>query len=237
MKTIALLFFLPLGFLLADPPAQPPTDWTVQGKTYHNVVVGKIDADQVHITYEGGVGAVDISDLAPDLQKQLGFDPQKAAAAQQQRAYEAEISDLKAEVARLQDELSRYKSAAQAQSQTTAASATKPSRKGYLYFYNDLLNQSGMLHDTNPSDHGFRPTYQSGPFAGMTEGDAKAYAQRQWAALSEGQKLAYEQNAETYGPGPDPDVPKPPGQYAPAPPTHQYQVTPTGGGGATVTGY
>ena len=31
--------------------------------------------------YDGGIGAVNIADLPPDIQKQLGFDPQKAAIA------------------------------------------------------------------------------------------------------------------------------------------------------------
>ena len=81
------------------------------------------------------------------------------------------------------------------------------------------------------------PKYKAGPLQGKTEGEGKVYAQEQWAVLSQDQKMVCEQNAANYGPGPDPDLPKPPGQYAPAPPTHQYQVTPTGGGGATVTGY
>ena len=28
-------------------------DWTVAGKTYHNVMVGQVEADCVHITYDG----------------------------------------------------------------------------------------------------------------------------------------------------------------------------------------
>jgi hypothetical protein len=87
-------------------------DWTVNGKIYHNVVVGIVEADRVHVTYDGGVGTVNISDLPPDVQKRLGYDPQKAALTQQLHALEMEISDLKAENARLRDELLRYKAAA-----------------------------------------------------------------------------------------------------------------------------
>lgn len=58
-------------------------DWTVDGKAYHNVIVGKIEADRVHITYDGGLGTVMLSDLTPGLQKRFGYDPAKANEAPQ----------------------------------------------------------------------------------------------------------------------------------------------------------
>jgi len=56
-------------------------DWTVNGVTYHNVTVGTVEADKVHIMYDGGLGAVALADLTPDLQKRFGYDPNKAKAA------------------------------------------------------------------------------------------------------------------------------------------------------------
>jgi hypothetical protein len=55
-------------------------DWTVNGKDYHNVTVGQVEPDRVHITYDGGVGTVMLSDLTPELQKRFDYDPQKAKA-------------------------------------------------------------------------------------------------------------------------------------------------------------
>jgi hypothetical protein len=56
-------------------------DWSVNGKDYHNVTVGKVEPDRVHITYDGGIGTVMLSDLTPELQKRFNYDPQKAKAA------------------------------------------------------------------------------------------------------------------------------------------------------------
>jgi len=55
-------------------------DWTVNGKDYHNVIVGQIDADRVHISYDGGIGTVALSDLPPDLQKRFNYNPAGAKA-------------------------------------------------------------------------------------------------------------------------------------------------------------
>jgi len=70
----ALVFLAGLSFIRAE-------DWTVNGKTYNNVTVSKVDADRVHITYDGGIGAILLSDLPPDLQKKFNYDPNAAAAA------------------------------------------------------------------------------------------------------------------------------------------------------------
>ena len=56
-------------------------DWTVSGKAYHNVKVGQVEAYRVHITYDGGIGAVMLADLSPELQKRFGYNPDKAKAA------------------------------------------------------------------------------------------------------------------------------------------------------------
>ena len=98
----------------------------------------------------------------------------------------------------------------------------KPTRNGYLYFYNDLVNKSGGLKGQKDGPI----IYRSGPFGGMTEGQAKASAQEQWAALSHDQQMACEQNAATYGPGVDPDAPNE---------KHIYNYQPNGMGGGTIT--
>jgi len=58
-------------------------DWTVAGKDYHNVKVGQVEADRVHITYDGGIGTIMLSDLTPELQKRFNFDPAKVREAAQ----------------------------------------------------------------------------------------------------------------------------------------------------------
>jgi hypothetical protein len=64
-------------------------DWTVNGKNYHNVTVGQVELDRVHITYDGGVGTVMLSDLTPELQKRFNYDPLKAKATAAQREEDA----------------------------------------------------------------------------------------------------------------------------------------------------
>jgi hypothetical protein len=72
MRPMLLMFLLVLP-IRAD-------DWTVEGKDFHNVKVGQVDPDKVHITYDGGIGTVLLSDLTPELQKRFGYDPAKAKA-------------------------------------------------------------------------------------------------------------------------------------------------------------
>jgi hypothetical protein len=82
----------PFGTLL---PAAPPAAWappsplpaqdnwtwtTSDGQTYNNVVITKIDSDTVAITHSLGVAHVPISTLPANIQKQLNYDPQAAAA-------------------------------------------------------------------------------------------------------------------------------------------------------------
>lgn len=76
----------PQAFVPPAPlPAQPNWNWTVLFREYHNVVVTKVEADCVHITYDGGIGSINTSDLPPDLQKLFNYDPQVAAAAAKQK--------------------------------------------------------------------------------------------------------------------------------------------------------
>src|SRR5271156_5255557 len=90
MKTLMLLLALMIPALAED--------WTVNGKDYHNVKVGQVEADRVHITYDGGIGAVMLSDLPPDLKKRFNYDPQAAEKASQQK--ESAMSQADADQAR-----------------------------------------------------------------------------------------------------------------------------------------
>jgi len=82
-------------------------DWTVDGKDYHNVTVGEVEADRVHITYDGGLGTVPLADLPPDLQKRFGYDPAKAKseAGAREKSRLAAAADAQANVASAQASL------------------------------------------------------------------------------------------------------------------------------------
>jgi hypothetical protein len=74
MRSLALFLILVAFPVMAE-------DWTVAGKDYHNVKVTSVDPDCVHVTYEGGIGTFNFTDLTPDLRKRFGYDPDKAAIA------------------------------------------------------------------------------------------------------------------------------------------------------------
>jgi hypothetical protein len=63
-------------------PAQANWTWTtLSGKTYDNVVITSVSPDSVSITYAEGAATLPLVLLPPDLQKQLNYDPDAAAAA------------------------------------------------------------------------------------------------------------------------------------------------------------
>jgi hypothetical protein len=63
-------------------PAHPNWTWTtLDGTTYQNVVVTKIEPDTVSITHSLGVGHVLMVNLPPDIQKELGSSTAVARAA------------------------------------------------------------------------------------------------------------------------------------------------------------
>jgi hypothetical protein len=84
---------LALTFMLCFTTAQAE-DWTIKDKTFHNVVVGQIEADRVHITYDGGLGTVQLADLPPDLQKRFNYNPNAAKAAIQQRETDRQAAEV-----------------------------------------------------------------------------------------------------------------------------------------------
>jgi len=89
MKKTCLPLILALAVILFPVSAE---DWTVAGKDYHNVVVGQIEADRVHITYDGGIGTVMLVDLTPELQKRFNYDPVAAAKATAEQQAKASAS-------------------------------------------------------------------------------------------------------------------------------------------------
>lgn len=68
-------FFLMLMLTMTPIMAE---DWTVAGKTYHDILVTQVEADKVHVTYEGGIGTIPLVSLPPDLRKKFSYDPEKA---------------------------------------------------------------------------------------------------------------------------------------------------------------
>jgi len=68
-------------------------DWTINYKTFHNVVVTQSFDDHVSITFDGGVGNIRLAEMPPELQARFHYDPAKAKIAE----LEAENARLKAQ--------------------------------------------------------------------------------------------------------------------------------------------
>src|SRR6266404_3699487 len=73
------------------PPAAPTEITTRDGKAYRGVTVDRIEADGIVIDYrlEGGgsgIAKVKFVNLPENLQRQYGYDPQKAAAFESERS-------------------------------------------------------------------------------------------------------------------------------------------------------
>jgi hypothetical protein len=75
----------------------------------------------------------------------------------------------------------------------------KPTRAGYIFFYNYLAHQGSLGTDR----------FVGGPYNNLTPGQLQNLAQQKWEALSYQDRLVYEQKAQMYGPGPDPNAPRP----------------------------
>ncbi len=66
-------------------PSQPDWTWTTSQGTFNWVHIVKVEADRVTILHMHGQAVVPISELPPDLQKQLNYDPAAAIAASTER--------------------------------------------------------------------------------------------------------------------------------------------------------
>ena len=91
MKILALVLLTALPALCED--------WTVAGKDYHNIKVTDSDALTVSVTYDGGIGHFNISDLSPELQAKLKYDPNKAKAILAQEAEGKAVAEAHREFA------------------------------------------------------------------------------------------------------------------------------------------
>jgi hypothetical protein len=71
-----------MAFLLLSLLPTCAEDWTTtSGTTYHDVKVVKLGDDRVIISDSDGEAMIEIAKLPPDIQKKLGYDTVKAAAA------------------------------------------------------------------------------------------------------------------------------------------------------------
>jgi cytochrome c biogenesis protein CcmG, thiol:disulfide interchange protein DsbE len=89
MKKLALVFAL-LGVVFASNSLRGAEEKRERLKvgdvTYTNVVVTSKTATDIFILHSGGVANLKLKNLSPELQKQFGFDPEKAAELEKRQA-------------------------------------------------------------------------------------------------------------------------------------------------------
>lgn len=81
--------------LFADDP-KPTTIVTLSGARYEKAIVTALSPDAISITHSTGVARIPFTDLLPEIQKQYGYDPIKAAA-YQKSLVDAERARIEAE--------------------------------------------------------------------------------------------------------------------------------------------
>jgi hypothetical protein len=164
MRTLVLLLLLTAP-LWAE-------DWTVAGKDYHNVIVGQVEADKVHITYDDGIGTIKLADLPSDLQKRFNYDPVAAAKATadeqaKEAASDAMVAQVKAQdkAAEQQEQKDEETAALMEKTKLTVnATITQVLDGGALVDYSG----SGQLQ---PYGHFAEPIVIAGLSSALVDGD------------------------------------------------------------------
>ncbi|HUI05926.1 MAG TPA: hypothetical protein VL486_02860 [Verrucomicrobiae bacterium] len=148
MRTVAVFFLfcsLAVATALADQPAPPApatatnntsldatagdvssNSVTIDGVTYHDVRWGRLTPSTVTLYHSTGIATMPLATLPPDLQKQFGYDPQKAAAweASVQKVTTArQAAERQADQARKAEEEKAAAAKAEADKQKASAAA------------------------------------------------------------------------------------------------------------------
>ena len=150
-------------------------DWTVNGKTYHNVTVTKVEPDAVHIMFDGGIGSVKIADLTPELQKKFNYDPAKAKAAEKAEADREAQSDR-------ERALAAQKQAKAKNSGNEDSAQTNPNKR----LMGPLADRMKMMQDTLSFDQRQLDTYEANYLADAST--MTASAQKRYKEMIERQK-------------------------------------------------
>ena len=156
--------------------------WTVDGKDYHNVVITKIEADTVHITYDGGLGTVKTADLSPDIQKLLNYDPEAAKLVNKQKAAEQAQADA-------QDQRTLLSYTSQNAAQKAATIKTEQQKLSQLKASMDQAHNALMKATTHVNQYGVE-------VANNASHDRDGGAER--AASVEVLQASYESACEAY---------------------------------------
>jgi hypothetical protein len=82
--------------IAAQVSEKNPNLTTTDGKTYDAVTVTKVEPDGIKIIHESGVAKVPFEKLSVEIQKQYGFDPEKAEKFREAQAIKQEAANIAA---------------------------------------------------------------------------------------------------------------------------------------------
>jgi hypothetical protein len=85
MRTLTLFLILCFGSLAFADDFK-----TISGKEYKNAKVSRVEPDGIVIAFSGGIVKLPFTELPSEIQKKYGYDPQAAAAFQQQ-TYQGDV--------------------------------------------------------------------------------------------------------------------------------------------------
>ena len=121
-------------------------DWTVNGTTYHNVKVLKVEADAVTILDDDGGAMLNLSDLSATLQKRFNYDPAAAKIAADERAKaDAENAEALQQEMNQADEIQKQKQIADAEQITEAQQAQPVQKTGSNVFIASHSSHGGTV--------------------------------------------------------------------------------------------
>jgi hypothetical protein len=196
---LALLLLLAVSSAYSDPPKSGQslgTITTTDGKAYADAKLAAVEPDGISILYADGGAKIAFTSLSPEMQKQFGYDPEKSAFYAREQQYLAQIDKLQQENAVLRKRLNL--AAAEPEAAKTAQQ-TQPTVAGFHYYFKSLQNQSKGMKIHSISKTSGSIVFSGGPLEGMTQDQAQAYAQQQWASLPLDQQMACEKSAQFYG--------------------------------------
>lgn len=75
----AAFVLLITGHLSLITASEPATIVTLSGSRYEKAIVTGLAPDAISVTHSSGVARIPFIDLSPEIQKQYGYDPLKAA--------------------------------------------------------------------------------------------------------------------------------------------------------------
>lgn len=174
---------------------------TIEGVVFKESKLTKVEPDGITVSNQSGVAKILFAKLPEEMQKRYNYDPISAEAYSKEQKQLREAAQLNAQKEAAQSDALQSRKSQTKTSPVPTSARIQPSEKGFTYFYNKLLGESGPMVG-KASSSGVKRGYSKGPLQGLNEDGGLAAAKQMWAQLSLNEKISYEQAALETGAGP-----------------------------------